>query len=98
MLSDQTIRHLSDVLSRPDFSATKYTIVGELGRGGMGTVYIATDRELERDVAIKVSNTVTSHPEFEARMRREAGIIARLEHPSLAMIPASRRMRASNSG
>lgn len=83
MLSDQTIQHLSDVLSRPDFSATKYTIVGELGRGGMGTVYVATDRELERDVAIKVSNTLSSHPEFEARMRREAGIIARLEHPGI---------------
>lgn len=86
MLSDQTIRHLNDVLSRPNFTRTKYEIVGELGRGGMGTVYVATDRELEREVAIKVSNAVTSHPEFEARMRREAGIIARLEHPGIVPI------------
>jgi len=86
MLSDQTIRHLNDVLSRPDFTQTKYEIVGELGRGGMGTVYVAADRELEREVAIKVSNAVTSHPEFEARMRREAGIIAKLEHPGIVPI------------
>src|SRR5687768_18609391 len=45
------------VVVNPDFSSTKYTFVKELGRGGMGTVYLAEDRELNRLVAIKVLNT-----------------------------------------
>ena len=65
----------------PDFSSTKYTFVKELGRGGMGTVYLAEDTELNRLVAIKVLNTPEVTEDLRNRMIREAQIIARLEHP-----------------
>lgn len=82
-LSDDKLNHLRAVVSEPDFSATKYTFVKELGRGGMGIVCLAEDRELDRLVAIKVLNT----PEdFGERMIREAQIIARLEHPGIVPV------------
>jgi serine/threonine protein kinase len=82
-LSDDKLNHLRSVVSEPDFSATKYTFVKELGRGGMGVVCLAEDRELGRLVAIKVLNT---HEDFGDRMIREAQIIARLEHPGIVPI------------
>ena len=82
-LSDDKLNRLRSVVSEPDFSATKYTFVKELGRGGMGVVCLAEDRELDRLVAIKVLNT----PEdLGDRMIREAQIIARLEHPGIVPI------------
>ena len=82
-LSDDKLNHLRSVVSEPDFSATKYTFVKELGRGGMGVVCLAEDRELDRLVAIKVLNT---SEDFGDRMIREAQIIARLEHPGIVPI------------
>ena len=83
-LSDDKLNHLRSVVSEPDFSATKYTFVKELGRGGMGVVCLAEDRELNRLVAIKVINTLTE--DLGDRMIREAQIIARLEHPGIVPV------------
>jgi len=85
-LSDDKLNHLRSVVSEPDFSATKYTFVQELGRGGMGTVYLAEDRELDRLVAIKVLNTPDITEDLRNRMIREAQIIARLEHPGIVPV------------
>lgn len=82
-LSDHAVAHLRDVAELPDFSGTRYRIVRELGRGGMGVVYEAEDRELERRVAIKVLATELATPAAAERMRREARVIARLEHPGI---------------
>jgi serine/threonine-protein kinase len=82
-LSDDKLNHLRSVVSEPDFSATKYTFVKELGRGGMGAVYLAEDRELDRLVAIKILNTPEITEDLRNRMVREAQIIARLEHPGI---------------
>lgn len=82
-LSDDKLNHLRSVVSELDFSATKYTFVKELGRGGMGIVCLAEDRELDRLVAIKVLNTLEDLGE---RMIREAQIIARLEHPGIVPV------------
>jgi serine/threonine-protein kinase len=85
-LSDQRLDHLRGLVAHPDFSATKYRIVNELARGGMGTVYLAEDTELDRRIAIKVINTPETNAELRERMIHEAQIIARLEHPGIVPV------------
>ena len=85
-LSDDKLNYLRTIVSNPDFSSTKYTFVKELARGGMGTVYLAEDRELNRLVAIKVLNTPEVTDDLRSRMVREAQIIARLEHPGIVPV------------
>ncbi|HEY4303077.1 MAG TPA: serine/threonine-protein kinase [Gemmatimonadaceae bacterium] len=62
----------------------QYEILRPLGRGGMGTVYLARDRALERFVAIKVlrPDVAALHGGRE-RFRREARIVAQLSHPGI---------------
>jgi serine/threonine protein kinase len=85
-LSDDKLNYLRGIAGNPDFSATKYTFVKELACGGMGTVYLAEDRELNRLVAIKVLNTPEVTEDLRNRMVREAQIIARLEHPGIVPV------------
>jgi len=85
-LSDNKLNHLRTIVDEPDFSSTKYTFMKELARGGMGTVYLAEDRELNRLVAIKVLNTPEATDDLRKRMIREAQIIARLEHPGIVPV------------
>jgi serine/threonine protein kinase len=62
----------------------KYQIERELGRGGMGTVYLATHLGTERPVALKiVAPEFTERPEFIERFRREARAAGRLRHPNV---------------
>lgn len=85
-LSDDKLSYLRTIVTTPDFSSTKYTFVKELGRGGMGAVYLAEDGELNRLVAIKVLNTPEITDDLRNRMIREAQIIARLEHPGIVPV------------
>ncbi|HEU5143081.1 MAG TPA: serine/threonine-protein kinase, partial [Solirubrobacterales bacterium] len=62
----------------------RYRLERLLGRGGMASVWVATDEVLERPVAVKVlADTIASDPEFLARFRREARVAAGLSHPNL---------------
>jgi eukaryotic-like serine/threonine-protein kinase len=64
-----------------------YTIERELGRGGMGIVYLARDPRLDRAVAIKVLPDAFTHdPERLARFEREARLLASLNHPNIGGI------------
>jgi predicted Ser/Thr protein kinase len=64
-----------------------YTIESELGRGGMGTVYLATHDRLERNVALKVLAPELVHDErFRARFLRESQLAASLDHPNVIPI------------
>jgi serine/threonine protein kinase len=85
-LSDSKLEHLRSIADTPDLSSTKYTIVKELARGGMGTVYLAEDTELNRQVALKVLNTTEMNSDTTRRMMREAQIVARLEHPGIVPV------------
>lgn len=65
----------------------RYEIKEQLGRGGMATVYRATDPRFKRDVAIKVlPRELTLDPQFRARFDREAQTIASLEHPAIVPV------------
>jgi serine/threonine protein kinase len=64
-----------------------YKILRELGRGGMGIVYQATQLGLHRTVALKMVLTATqSGPKNLARFRNEAAVIARLQHPNIVQV------------
>ena len=64
-----------------------YEITGQIGAGGMGEVYRATDTNLKRTVAIKVlPEAVATESERLARFQREAEVLARLNHPNIAAI------------
>ena len=67
--------------------AGEYSIQRELGRGGMGIVYLARDVQLDRDVAIKVLPThLASTSESRERFLREARTAAGLSHPHIVPI------------
>ena len=64
-----------------------YEILSALGAGGMGEVYRARDTRLGRDVALKViSDTFALDPDRLARFKREAQVLASLNHPHIAAI------------
>src|SRR5262245_3143002 len=64
-----------------------YEITAPLGQGGMGEVYRATDTNLKRQVAIKVLPTpLAADADRMARFRREAELLAALNHPCIATI------------
>src|SRR5512136_3057616 len=64
-----------------------YRIIEKLGAGGMGVVYRAEDKTLDRQVAIKVlPEAFTGDPERLARFAREAKLLASLNHPNIAAI------------
>src|SRR3990172_9456408 len=64
-----------------------YEIVALIGAGGMGEVYRARDTKLNRDVAIKVLPEAFTHDaERLARFKREAQVLAALNHPNIAHI------------
>ncbi len=84
-LSDRVVGHLAALGDGKPLPEWRYEYRDELGRGGMGVVYRALDRELGRDVAVKVLNA-PSRPGMAARLLREARIIARLEHPGIVPI------------
>jgi serine/threonine protein kinase len=67
--------------------AGEYSLQREIGRGGMGVVYLARDVQLDRDVAIKVLPThLASEPQHRARFLREARMAAGLSHPHIVPI------------
>ena len=71
----------------PGTSLGSYDIIGLLGAGGMGEVYRARDAKLNRDVALKIlSAAVVTDADRLARFRREAQVLASLNHPGIAAI------------
>jgi serine/threonine protein kinase len=85
-LPDRVLDHLRQVADWPDLSATKYEPIEKIGQGGMASVYLARDRELDRPVAIKVLSDLHGDPSAKARLLEEARIISRLEHPGIVPV------------
>jgi eukaryotic-like serine/threonine-protein kinase len=76
-LSDSVLDHLRQMAALPDLTGTRYELESEIGRGGLGVVYAARDRQLDRRVALKV---------LDSALAGEAQLIARLEHPAILPI------------
>ena len=67
----------------------KYTIVRRIDRGGMGGVYLATDNQLKRPVALKaLLPELATDPSYRERLRREAQALANLNDPGICTIHA----------
>jgi predicted Ser/Thr protein kinase len=82
--------------------AGRYEIRGELGRGTMGVVYRAHDRDLGRDVALKVIRSTIEDADgdaqgYEQRFLNEARAAARLSHPAIVVVHDVGRDPASGS-
>jgi serine/threonine protein kinase len=84
-LSDRAIERLRDAAAWPELD-DRYVITGVAGRGGMGTVYIARDQRLDRDVAVKVLAIADQKGSRAAWLSREAHILARLDHPAIVPV------------
>ena len=83
----KTLESPIHALLKGSLVAGKYRIIDEIGRGGMGIVYNAEDTTLARRVAIKVLPEIfTGDPERLARFKREAKLLASLNHPNIATI------------
>jgi serine/threonine protein kinase len=64
-----------------------YEVVGSLGKGGMGEVYVAEDTKLQRRVALKVlPKEMAADPERRSRFEREARAVAALSHPNIVTV------------
>src|SRR5262249_15016626 len=66
--------------------AAGYEVLGELGRGGMGVVYLARNLRLNRPCALKTFPAGGGGPRAAARLRAEAETIAQLRHPNVVQI------------
>jgi len=91
MLESQQTRILPEELraSIPTLGSVlrdRYRLDVELGRGGMGVVYRATDLELQRDVAVKVLSANASTSDARQRLLREARAAASLNHPHIVAV------------
>ncbi len=65
----------------------RYRLEEKIGEGGMGTVFIAHDAELDRKVAVKLlAATLVNDPEVRERFEREARLTAKLDHPNIIPI------------
>ena len=85
-LSDEAVARLRELVERPVGAPVRYEIVERIGEGGMGAVYLARDRELARDVALKVLRAPEPTDDECARILREARILATLEHPGIVPV------------
>ena len=85
MITDRAMDRLREAASWPELDA-RYEITGVAGYGGMGTVYVARDHVLSREVAVKVLDIADQRGLRARRLRREAHILARLDHPGIVPI------------
>ena len=89
-LLDRGLQLTVDTLREGSVFANDFSIVEAIGRGGMGEVYRAHDTRLDRDVALKIlPKPFALDADRLARFKREAQVLASLNHPNIAAIYGS---------
>ncbi len=88
-LPDDVLGRLQRNLDLPDLSATDYDLLEEIGPAGTAVVYAARDRQLGREVALKVFNSPQTSAADAHKMLEQARILARLDHPGIAPVYAA---------
>ncbi len=87
--SDHSVEYpRSDTLSTPNtnlLNSSRYRIIRQLGEGGFGTVFLALDQELGREVAIKLPR-LGMNRQLRDRLKAEAQAAARLRHPNIVSV------------
>jgi len=84
-----TERSAANTEEAPPSCVGHHVLEGEIGRGGMGVVYLARDTRLDRPVAIKsLPPSLARDPRRRARLEREAKLLALVTHPNVAAIHA----------
>jgi eukaryotic-like serine/threonine-protein kinase len=83
---DMAIESLFQTALKPDHRIANYKIVSHIGSGGMGEVYLAHDEKLNRRVALKLVRFGIGTEETVRHFRREAQILASLNHPNIAQL------------
>jgi serine/threonine protein kinase len=80
-------RNVPFAYGTPDLQLAGYEVLQQIGRGGMGVVFLARQLSLNRKVAIKVvPRELTENPDFASRFDREAAVLAKLSHPNIVTI------------
>ena len=85
-LSGLQLDRLRETLRVPEVLGDRYRVLSEIGRGGMGVVYLAEDSRLQREVALKVIDPGIATAELEARLEHEARLLGRLGHPGIVPV------------
>lgn len=85
-LSDPLAAFASEAEEEITSIADRYTILSKLGQGGMGRVFKAHDKILDRDVAVKLLNRELSDNHFVLRFQQEARAASQLKHPSILCV------------
>jgi len=86
MLTPKNIKTLQRIASEPDLADTKYKLKELLGSGGMGAVYRVYDRDLKREVALKVVRGDLDEEIWSNRLKEEARTLAGLDHPGIVPV------------
>ena len=89
-----TVRQVLEQGSRSGDRINRYQIEGEIGRGGMGVVYLARDPQLDRRVALKVLlPEIAADPAYELKFLAEARHAAKFSHPNIVTVYEAGRYR-----
>jgi serine/threonine protein kinase len=91
-LKDASVDRLRLAVRTPDFSGTRYRLVGPIGRGGMGAVFEVEDEVLNRRLALKVVDVPLDGEAPAEALLGEARVLARLEHPGLVPVHDAGRL------